>query len=145
MNPKLKFLLFIVSLVALLVFQSKAVMPFVYDVVSSDLFLEESDDQGSQMKISNDMTHLAFTHCNTYIKGDSDFSINFPKEPINAWSMGNHQYVVNADIEIIPADGVSFTRRYACHINYTEQDDLSVANNFDNWSVKGLSGLNDLD
>lgn len=146
MNPTLKLFLFVVTLVGLLVFQAKGVMPAVYDIVASDLFLEDSEDQASQVAISNDMTIFAFNHCNTYITEDidSDFSVNFSEKPINAWAMGNYQYVVNAEIEITPPNEASSIKRYVCRINYTEKDDLSVADNYDNWSVYGLSGLNDL-
>ncbi|MDQ7089560.1 MAG: hypothetical protein Q9M50_02815 [Methylococcales bacterium] len=146
MNPKLKFPILIIGIVLLLVFQAKGVMPVVYDVVSSDIFLEDSPDEASQMSISNEMTAFAFNHCNTYIKEDidTDFSVNFSEKPTNVWSMGNYQYIVNAEIEITPADGVSFMRTYVCRINYSEKDDLSAANTLDNWSVNGLSGLDNL-
>ena len=146
MNSQLKILLFVVTLVLLLVFQAKGVMPVVYDIVSSDLFLEDSEDEASQIAISNDMTNHAFRHCNTYIKEDidSDFSVNFSEKPINVWTMGNYQYIVNAEIEITPANAASFIRTYVCRINYTEKDDLSLASNVDNWSIEGLSGLDNL-
>ena len=147
MNPKLKLVLFVVCLVALLLFQSKAVMPLVYDVVSSDVFLQESPDQGSQMTVSNEMTDIAFKHCNTYVSEevDSDTKVTFSDKPTNAWAMGNYQYVVNADMTILKeGEGSSFTRSYACRIDYSEKDDLSLANEFDNWSISGISGLDDL-
>ena len=146
MNKKYKLPILIVGIVTLLVFQAKGVMPIVYDIVSSGAFLEDSPDRANQMAISNEMTSLAFNHCNTYITDeiDSDFSINFPEKPTNAWSMGNYQYVVNAKIELTPTNAASFSRTYACRINYNEKDNLSVANDVDNWSVDGLSGLSDL-
>ncbi len=146
MNQKYKFPILILGIVALLVFQAKGVMPIVYDVVSSGVFLEDSPDEANQMTISNDMTFFAFTHCNTYIsdKIGSDFSIRFPEKATNAWTMGNYQYIINAKIELTPPDAESFSITYACRINYDEKDDLSVADNIDNWSIEGLSGLNDL-
>ncbi len=146
MNFPLKAVLFTVTLVALFVFQGKIVMPWVEDVVSSDLFLEDSDDQASSMTISNEMTQLAFTHCNTYISDDvgSEFTINFSAEPIKAWSMGNYRYVVNADIEITPANAASFSRRYVCRIKYTHEEDLNLASEKDNWDIEGLSGIDNL-
>ena len=146
MNTKYKFIIFIVSLIGLLVFQAKAVLPFVEKIVSSGAFLEDSDDQGSQLAISNNMTDYAFTHCNTFVSDEigSDFSSTFSDKPINAWSLGNYQYIVNAKVEITPAGGASFMRTYACRINYSEKDDLSAAKEFDNWSVFGLSGVDNL-
>jgi hypothetical protein len=51
---------------------------------------------------------------------------------------------VNATIEIIPENANSFHRTYVCRINYTEKDDLSLTDHSDNWSIIGLSGLDDL-
>ena len=146
MNVKFKLPILIIGIAALLFFQAKGVMPFVYNVISSGIFLEESPDEASQKAISNEMTHFAFNHCNTYISDEisSDFSISYPEKATNAWTMGNYQYVVNAKIELTPANAASFSITYACRINYNEKDDLSVADNVDNWSIDGLSGLNDL-
>lgn len=146
MNPKLKLLLFVVSLVALLLFQSKAVMPLVYKVVSSDIFLKDSPDEANRMTISTDMTNIAFQHCNTYISDDidSDFSVSFVEKPTNAWAMGDYQYIVNADIDIKSNDGQNFTRSYVCRIEYNEKDDPSQSAEFKNWSINGVSGLDNL-
>jgi hypothetical protein len=147
MNSKLKLLLFVVSLAALLLFQSKAVIPFVHHVVSSDIFLKDSPDEANSMTISTEMTHIAFQHCNTYIGEDinSDFSVSFAEKATNAWAMGDYQYIVNADINIKRSeDGENFTRSYVCRIQYTEKDDLTKSNEFENWSINGVSGLDNL-
>lgn len=146
MNPKFKFFLFVICLIALFVFQKKGVMPIIYDIISSDFFLEESADQASQIAISNEMTNFAFNHCNTSIANnlDTEFSVNFSEKPISAWSMGNYQYIINAKIEMVPTDAASFIKSYVCRINYTEKDNLLIADDIDNWSVIGLSGLDNL-
>ncbi|WP_235185880.1 hypothetical protein [Methylomarinum vadi] len=121
-------------------------MPLVYDIVASDLFLEDSGDEPQLNAISTDMTGYAFDQCNIYIANDldSDFTASFSGQPINAWSLGNFQYVINADIDLIPADGQSFTRRYVCRIKYNMKDDKSGVTNPDNWSIEGISGLDEL-
>lgn len=146
MNIRLKIALFVVSLIALLAFQSKLVMPFVYKIVASDVFLEDNDDIGSQTPVSTDMTRLAFKQCNDYITKDlgSDFLITFPAAPINSWSVGNYEYMINADIKITPKGTAMVTKRYACNIKYKNKKDMTGASDADNWSVDGLSGLNDL-
>lgn len=146
MKHSFKIVLLIIALVALFAFQGKIVMPWVEGIVASDLFMENSDDEGSQMAISNDMTQIAFTHCNTYVGDEigSDFSVNFSAKPINAWSMGNYRYVVNADIEITPTNAVNFSKRYVCRIKYTNEEDLNLASEKDNWSLEGLSGIDNL-
>lgn len=146
MNIRYKIALFVISLIVLLAFQSKLVMPWVYKVVASDLFLEDTGDAGSQTPVSTDMTRFAFTQCNNYIAKDlgSKFSVVFPKEPINSWAIGNYEYVINADIQVTPADSTAITKRYACNIKYKNKGDKSGVSDADNWSVNGLSGLSDL-
>ncbi len=143
----MKIFLFIVALIALLVFQSKAVMPWVHSVISSDLFIEKDDGVGDAgAPVIDDMTQWAFEHCNSSIKNDMDeeFNVLFAEQPINAWGIGNYQYVINSEIEIIPNNAQSFSKRYVCRIKYTNKEDLTELSNLDNWSVNGISGLNDL-
>jgi hypothetical protein len=144
MNKK-KIILFIVCLVALLAVQIKFVLPWMYDIAASDLFLVESKDNANSMAISNDMTALAFTHCNTYIRNDmgEEASLAFASQPTHAWSLGNYDYIVNADVEVSTKDAPSVMRHYACRIQYEKGDDVSGAASFDNWSVEGVSGLTD--
>jgi hypothetical protein len=146
MNTRYKIVLFVISLILLLAFQAKLVMPWVYKVVASDLFLEQNDDPGSQTPVSTEMTRLAFTQCNTYIAKDlgSNFLVVFPKEPINSWAVGNYEYMINADITVTPTGSTPVTKRYACNIKYKNKADKEGVTNADNWSVDGLSGLSDL-
>lgn len=144
MNKK-KILLFVVCLVGLLALQIKFVMPFIQDIAGSDLFLVESKDAANPMAISNDMTALAFVHCNNYIKNDlgEEKSITFASQPTNAWSLGNYEYIVNADAEISSKDTPSSIHHYVCRIQYANGDDTSGANNFENWNIEGVTGLSE--
>jgi hypothetical protein len=146
MNIRFKIALFVISLVALLVFQSKLVMPWVYKIVASDLFLEDTNDPGSQMPVSTDMTRFAFNQCNAYVAKDlgSKFSVVFSKEPINSWDIGNYEYVINADIQIAEASSVVVTKRYACNIKYKNKDNVAGVSDANNWTIDGLSGIGDL-
>jgi hypothetical protein len=146
MNIRLKIALFVITLVALLAFQSKLVMPMVYKVIASDAFLEDTDDVGSQIPVSTNMTHLAFKQCNDYIAKDlgENFAIVFPKEPINSWDVGNYEYMINADIKVTAKGATAVSKRYACNIKYKNKKDMTGASDADNWSVEGLSGLSDL-
>lgn len=138
-------LILIVGLIALILFQQKAVMPFVWRVIQSDLFLIKSNDQADMAPISTPLTGLAYTHCNTYIKSklSPDASINFPEKPLNAWSIGNYQYVINAEIDVTTAANTS-TKKYVCRINYNNGDNEEGSLDFANWSIEGLSGLETL-
>lgn len=146
MTFRYKVILFVACLVGLIALQAKVILPFVYDIVASDIFLEESEDTASVNAISTDMTTYAFEQCNLYIADEfgSDYSVSFSTQPINAWGMGNYEYVINADIDLLPADAQSFTRRYVCRIKYDEGSDQSGITNPDNWTINGISGLDDL-
>ena len=118
-------------------------MPFVYKVVQSDLFLIESNDQGGQTPISTPLTGLAYKHCNSYIKSKlgSEVTLNFPDKPLKAWSLGNYQYVINAEIDITSATANTVTKKYVCRITYKNGDNEEGSLDFANWSIDGLSGL----
>ncbi len=140
---KYRSLIFIVSFIALLLTQYKLVMPFVYKVIASDLFLVSSNDQASQIAISTPLTNIAFHFCNDYIKTEigPDNTVIFPDKELNAWSFGNYQFLISADIKITSSDGITTSKKYACRITYNNGDDQSGINDFANWSIIGVSGL----
>ena len=143
---KNKVLLFVICLVALLAFQYKAVMPILYDIAASDLFLVDSEDKLNRVSSITPMTDNAFDQCNSYIANElfPEHSFTFPDQPLNAFSLGNYEYLINADIEILPVDAASFTKRYACRIKYDIEDDTTGLADLSNWSINGLSGLDEI-
>ncbi len=139
-------LIFIVLLAALLLTQQKIIMPLVYEVIKSDFFLVDSKDQASQLPISTHMTDIAFANCNKYIKAKlkPNTSIVFSSKPLNSWSLGNYQYVINAEIDITDDKSSTMTKRYACRITYKNGDDQEGIENLDNWTITGISGIDDI-
>jgi len=121
-------------------------MPFVKDIATSDLFLEDSGDELNRTSTQNLMTESAFNQCNAHIATEvlPDTALIFPLHPINAFSLGNFQYVINADIEISPLNAATFTRRYVCRIKYLNGSDNTGVSNADNWSVDATSGLDNI-
>lgn len=146
MQRKFLPLIFIVGLVALILFQNKAVMPLVKQIAASGLFLEDSGDEGSRISTSTTMTNYAFMQCNKIIREEIDTEVNilFPSEPLQSWSLGNFKYIINAEIEMSNTDGQSFFKRYACHIQYDEGSNIDDALDPDNWTLNGLSGISGL-
>ena len=136
-------LVFIVGLVALILFQNKAIMPFVEKIAASDLFLVDTGDEGSRIATSTNMTNFAFIQCNKEVRDeiDSETNIIFPSEPLQSWTLGGYKYIVTADIEVISNDSTSFFKKYACHIQYDKGEDLEGVMDSDNWSINGLSGI----
>jgi hypothetical protein len=143
---KYSILILCVGLALLIFTQKTIIMPWVLDVVGSDLFLVKNKDLASQEPISNSLTELAFKHCNDYIKSeaDSDITITFPIKALNAWSLGNYHYVVNAEITTNSKDGSNHKYKYACRIDYKNGDDTKGVPEYDNWSIQGVDGIDDL-
>ncbi len=133
----------IIGLAILIMLMQKIILPLVYDVVKSDAFLVDSKDQASQLPISNSMTDLAFLYCNDHVKKElaEGTTISLPKKPLNVWSLGNYQYIVNAQIDITSSSGTS-SKKYACRIVYEKGDNQDGVNDPENWSVEGIDGLN---
>ena len=143
---KYRTLLLIVGLIVLLLSQYKIIMPFIYKVVASDLFLVDSKDEASQLPISTRLSGIAFMHCNNYIKSElgPDVTVAFPEKPLNAWTLGNYQYLISAEVTITSDTAGTSTKKYACRITYNNSDNEEGANDFENWSIIGLSGLDGL-
>jgi hypothetical protein len=139
---KYPFFALIIGGAALLFTTQKILMPFVYDVIKSDLFLVDSNDKASQLPISTQLTGIAFSNCNKHIKTilTPNTTIVFPEKPINAWSLGNYQYVINAEITVTTSSG-SASHKYACRITYNDGDNQQGVNDPENWTIDGLSGL----
>lgn len=145
-SKKLYPLIFLVVLVALILFQHKTIMPLVEQVVASDLFLVDTDDEGSRIASISPMINHAFIQCNKEILDeiDSDSSITLPSEPLQSWPLGNYKYLITAEIEVSPESGSSFFKKYACQIQYDEGSDLEGVMDSDNWSISGISGISGL-
>jgi len=140
---KYKNLLFILAFIALLLSQYKLVMPLMYKVAASDLFLVESKDQASQLPISTPLTGIAYMHCNHYIKSQLgvDTVVSFPEKALNSWSMGNYDFLVHGEFSTTDQTSITASKNYTCRITYNNGDDQEGILDFDNWSVVGLSGL----
>jgi hypothetical protein len=139
---KMQVFLMIAAVIALIVFQRELLIPMAKDVATqSDLFLIESKDQGSMITQSNEMTQFAFQHCNTHLKAslDPNTTVVLPEKPLNAWSLGNYEYVVSAEADV--STDKSKKHKYLCRISYQNGDDTSGAADFANWSLDGLSGV----
>lgn len=144
MNKKL-FLAIIIAGV-LLAFQYKVAMPIIYDIVASDLFLEDTGNERNDISDTNILTMAAFDQCNNHIANEllPDTTLVFPDNFINAFSLGAFQFVLNADLEVQSNNAPIVVKRYVCKIKYREGLDQSHLKNSDSWSIVGLTGLEDL-
>lgn len=137
---KHRIIILIAGLLILSISQQKFIMPFIYDVIKSDLFLVDSKDKGSDLPISTPLSNIAFLHCNNYIKSKAaaDTSVSFAEKPLKAWDIGNYQYVINAEINMT-SNSVTTTKKYTCRITYNNGDNEENALNIENWSIIGVS------
>ncbi|MCK5830289.1 MAG: hypothetical protein KAH20_08305 [Methylococcales bacterium] len=140
---KKKILILVIGIIALLSLQAKVVMPLIYDIAASDLFLEDTGSEKNRISSSTSMTDNAFEQCNLYITTETfpDSPITFSEKPIGAFALGNYEFIINSELEISPPDEAAYTQKYACKIKYLNKDDLSNISNPESWSISGISGL----
>ena len=121
-------------------------MPLVYKAAQSGLFLKDTDDQGSRESVSNAMTDAAFNQCNGYIKDElgDKFTLSFSNAPVNAWGLGNYEYLINADISISDNNTPAKTERYVCRIQLDKSGENTDTSNKENWSIIGVTGIEQL-
>jgi hypothetical protein len=133
-----RYLLLFLGLGVLIAFMKLVLLPLVMEVVASDAFLVQSKDEGSHLSISNSMTDMAFSHCNSYIKSElgADSPVTFPAKPLKAWGFGNYQYILHSEFSVGGA-----TKNYACRITYQNGDNLEGIADIDNWSIDGVTGI----
>ena len=83
-----KYTIFLIGfgLLGLILFQREVVLPFVYKVVGSDLFLVETDDKADMESVVDEYTEMAFAQCNNYIKKElgDEFSLSFSEKAISS-------------------------------------------------------------
>lgn len=141
-----KILLFVAGLTGLLALQIKVLQPLLFDVASSDFFLVETHDQANVLPINNDMTTLAFMHCNSYINSNLSpgNSASFADSPTFVFGEGNYSYIIKSEVNLTINNTPSQLYHYACKIQYELGDELSGVGNIENWSIQGIDGLPEL-
>ncbi|MEI7840206.1 MAG: hypothetical protein WCJ11_06865 [Methylococcaceae bacterium] len=144
-TSKTKIFLLIGGVIGLVLLQRELLIPVAKDVAKSDLFLIQSNDQASNMSQSSPMTELAFQHCNKHLKAslDEKTTVTLPEKALNAWSLGNYEYVVSAEAGVSHEGSAPKKHKYVCRIAYNNGDDTSGAPEFDNWSLVGISKVDD--
>ena len=59
----------------------------------------------------------------------------------NAWTLGNYQYLISAEFSVTTDKAATNKKKYACRITYNNGDNEEGAQDFNNWSIIGVSGL----
>jgi len=143
---KYPILTFIFGLVFLILLQKEAIMPFVYKVIQSDFFLVDTEDTGSAAPTTTPFTNLAFSQCNAYIKTklSTNTTATFPDKPINSWSLGGYQYLINSDFSFTKENAPTQTQKYTCRISYKNGKNQEGSADPENWSIDGITGIDNL-
>ncbi len=135
MKQKLTSIFFLlVFVVAAYVFLIKGVTPFVEEVVSSDLFLVQSDDPAEQFsRVSNEKSKLAALQCNQYFRDNYEGATigELSDDDYVAWALGNYTYIINTTDTSNQAGADQSKDKFACTIQWIEGDPLD----YDNWEV----------
>lgn len=125
--------LLILFAVAAYVFLIKGIKPFLEDVISSDLFLVQSDDPAETFSVvSNEKSRLAALQCNQHLRNNYEgVSIGELTEyDYTAWALGNYTYVINTATGGQSADDPA-KEKFVCQIHWIEGDPLE----YDNWEI----------
>jgi hypothetical protein len=134
--------LLLLFIVALYVSLNKLIVPFVMQVVESDLFFSPDDEQEELGKIRNERTNVAFSQCKDNMKTDKHVPENaqFSEADYEAWALGGKVYLIRSHV-LVNAEGAASDRKYACKIKFAGGDVTDNAN----WSVLAVDfhGLTD--
>ena len=138
-KSQLSFLLLLVFVAGLYVFQNKAVTPFILKMVNSALLVEKSDDARQPADgdvLDNEKTRLALAHCNTYLQEQYDIndSTQISNTEHTTWALGDYSYVVRSRFDLLSPSAVQKDKKYICEIKYFGGDDTD----YDNWTVSGF-------
>lgn len=130
------FLVFILFVTALYVFQNTAVRPFIIAVASSDFFLTDDDDSPSPQGIVSEKTKTGLIHCHRYVgeNFDLDDSAAFSDTDYKAWGLGGYGYLIRSQVEMTDEAGRRVRKLFSCKIQYTGGDEFK----YENWLVSGL-------
>lgn len=126
-------LLLVAFVIAAYVFLIKGIKPFLEEVVSSDLFLVQTDDPAEKFsKVSNDKSKLAALQCNQYLRDNYEGAAigELSEEDYTAWALGNYSYIISTreDDNVAPNPARD---DFVCTIQWLEGDPLE----FDSWEI----------
>lgn len=129
-------ILLLVFVVAAYVFLIKGVKPFLEEVVSSDLFLVQSDDPAEKFSmVSNEKSRLAALQCNQYLResyaGNSIGELS--AEDYTAWALGNYTYIINTAIAPVSSTGSQTKEKFVCKIHW--DSDNGDASEYESWEI----------
>lgn len=126
--------IFLLFVIAAYVFLIKGVKPFLEAVVSSDLFLVQSDDPAEKnLPVSNEKSRLAALQCNQYLRDNFEgVGIGeLTESDYTAWALGGYTYVINTTTGGNPGNNPE-KEKFVCKIQWIEGNPLEYAS----WEIQ---------
>lgn len=121
----------------LYVITMKFVMPFVMDVVSSDLFFKQTEDDPVG-ELQNNRTYMGLLHCENQLRADQGLSEatrpSAGESEYKAWGLGDHTYVIKAMLDVPGPDKNLVRTNVGCKIKYEGGEEADAKN----WSIIGV-------
>ncbi|TAN51946.1 MAG: hypothetical protein EPN21_05235 [Methylococcaceae bacterium] len=137
MNKKLKVVLFVLFVVFLYVVTMKVIMPIVFKVMDSGLYLKKTEDDPVG-ELRNARTYAALLHCENQLRESGGLARttrpSAGEDEYKAWGLGDHTYVIKAMLDIPGQENKLVRTSVACKIKYDEGDESDP----DNWSILGV-------
>lgn len=135
-RSKYSLLFLILFIILLYVVLEKAILPFVMNVVESDVFFEEETEAELLGNVKNERTDFALMHCKNSMKEDEIVPENadFPDGKYDAWALGNRTYIIRSGVRVTDPEKGMVEKKFACKIRLVENDPTD----FKNWSILGI-------
>ena len=127
-------ILLLLFVIAAYVFLIKGVKPFLEAVVSSDLFLVQTDDPADKnYTVSNEKSRLAALQCNQYLRDNFEGVTigELTEDDYTAWALGGYTYVINSSTGG-KTTGNPMRDKFVCKIQWIEGDPLE----FESWEIQ---------
>ena len=114
------------------------ITPFIVDITSSDIYIEQADDYVNEAPDSKLMTDAATAFCLNELAAEHDeiASVDLTKLKKTAWPLDGYHYVVKTNF---PPDQSPDNQPHimVCEIIYDQSS--QAPDSSDNWNVIGLS------
>jgi len=136
LQSKYSLLFLFFFIIFLYVLLDKAILPFVMDVVESNVFFETETEEEQLGNVKNERTNFALMHCKNSMKEDGVLPENadFLDDKYDAWALGNRTYIIRSSVKVIDSEKGQVDKKFACKIRLVEND----PSDFKNWSILGI-------
>lgn len=135
-RSKYSLLFLILFIILLYVVLEKAILPFVMNVVESDVFFEEETEAELLGNVRNERTDFALMHCKNSMKEEEIVpeDADFLDGKYDAWALGNRTYIIRSGVRVTDPEKGMVEKKFACKIRLVENDPTD----FKNWSILGI-------